>query len=82
MIRLNKVAEARSRENQIDLMSVFIDAVQYRQGQGFGSKLDLNHRKFGGDAKAFGRAVRDMIKIRHLGFKNRHFFANQSQENS
>ena len=82
MIRLNKVAEARSRENQIDLMSVFIDAVQYRQRQDFGSKLDLNHRKFGGGAKAFGRAVRDMIKIRRLGSKNRHFFANQSQENS
>jgi len=63
-------------------MSVFIDAVQYRQRQDFGSKLDSNHRKFGGGAKAFGRAVRDMITIRHLGFKNRHFFANQSHENS
>ena len=33
----SSVAEARSREVQIDLMSVFIDAVQYQLGHGFGS---------------------------------------------
>ena len=51
----SSVAEVRSREIQIDLMSVFIDAVQYQLGHDFGSSLDLNPRKFRGDTKAFRR---------------------------